>query len=65
MSTAIETKLGQLQVGDLLAYLGARWKVKEASTYADANGYETAEWLLRSPDNQENYLLREVDPANP
>jgi hypothetical protein len=65
MSTAIETKLGQLQAGDRLAYLNARWKVKEASTYADANGYETAEWLLRSPDNQEHYLLREVDPANP
>jgi len=65
MSTAVQTQLEQLQAGDRLAYLGVRWKVKEASTYADANGYETAEWLLRSPDNQEHYLLREVDPANP
>jgi len=65
MSTAVQTKLEQLQAGDRVYYLNVRWKVKEASTYADANGYETAEWLLRSPDNQEHYLLREVDPANP
>ena len=65
MFTTVQTQLEQLQAGDRVAYRGVRWKVKEASTYADANGYETAEWLLRSPDNQENYLLREVDPANP
>jgi hypothetical protein len=62
MSTTVQTQLEQLQAGDRVAYRGVRWKVKEASTYADANGYETAEWLLRSPDNQEHYLLREVDP---
>lgn len=65
MSTAVQTQLEQLQAGDRLAYRGVRWNVKDASTYADANGYETAEWLLGSPDDREYYLLREVDPENP
>lgn len=65
LPTAVQTQLEQLQAGDRLAYRGVRWQVRDASTYTDANGYQTAEWLLRSPDNREHYLLREIDPENP
>jgi hypothetical protein len=46
-------------------YHGVQWQVKNYSTYEDSNGYETTEWLLRSPAGAESYLLREIDPQNP
>ncbi len=57
--------LRQLQSGDLIYYHGVEWRVRDVSYYYDPDGYETEEWLLKSPLSKEYYLLREVDPANP
>jgi hypothetical protein len=59
-----ETKLRQLRAGDRLRYYGLLWHVRDYSTYTDAQGYETEEWLLKSETAKAYYLLREVDPAN-
>ncbi len=59
-----DTLLQQARPGDRLTYCGIRWDVKDYSTYADPNGYQTAEWLLKSPQGAEYYLMREVDPDN-
>lgn len=64
-SVAAQTPLDNLSVGDRVTYHGVKWDVTDYSTYSDANGYQTAEWLLRSPGGNEYYLLREVDPQNP
>lgn len=61
---ATQTQLQQLRPGDHLKYHGVQWDVKDYSTYDDPQGYETAEWLLRSQTGKEYYLLREVDPQN-
>lgn len=60
-----ETELRQLREGSQLKYHGVQWMVQDYSTYTDANGYETEEWLLKSSSNKEYYLLREIDPQNP
>lgn len=60
-----EDTLRQLQPGDQIHYHGVQWRVREVSHYCDAYGYETEEWLLKSPLSKEYYLLREVDPENP
>ncbi|GAB4344207.1 MAG: hypothetical protein OHK0047_37100 [Leptolyngbyaceae cyanobacterium] len=62
---ATEETLRQLQPGDLIYYHGVQWRVKDVSHYRDPDGYETEEWLLKSPLSKEYYLLREVDPENP
>jgi hypothetical protein len=62
---ATEETLRQLQPGDLIHYHGVQWRVKDVSNYRDPSGYETEEWLLKSPLSKEYYLLREVDPENP
>ena len=64
-SVVTELALEQLQPGDRLTYHGVQWQVIDYSTYDDANGYQTAEWLLRSPAGKEYYLLQEVDPQSP
>ncbi len=56
--------LTRLRAGDRVTYGGTQWEVKDFSTYDDANGYETMEWLLKSGKSS-YYLLREVDPENP
>ena len=56
--------LPRLREGDRVTYGGTQWEVKDFSTYADAHGYETMEWLLRS-NSSSHYLLREVDPDHP
>lgn len=62
MSTiSTQTQLQQLRPGDRVKYHGVQWDVKDYSTYDDPYGYQTAEWLLRSPKGTEYYLLREVD----
>lgn len=60
-----EDTLRQLQPGDLIHYHGVQWRVRDISHYRDPYGYETEEWLLKSPLSKEYYLLREVDPENP
>ncbi|MGV0023951.1 DUF4178 domain-containing protein [Phormidesmis priestleyi] len=62
--TLTETKLRQLRAGDRLRYYGILWHIRDYSTYTDAQGYETEEWLLKSETAKAYYLLREVDPAN-
>lgn len=59
---ATEDQLRQLRPGDLVKYHGVQWRVRDYSTYRDPYGYETEEWLLKSPLSKEYYLLREVDP---
>lgn len=59
-----EDDLRQLQPGDQLHYHGVQWRVRDFSRYRDSDGYETEEWLLKSPLSKEYYLLREVDPDN-
>jgi hypothetical protein len=61
----IKTQLQQLRPGDRVNYSGVQWHVKDYSTYYDPKGYETTEWLLRSPTGKQYYLLREFDPQNP
>lgn len=63
-STATETELRQIQIGDRLRYYGVLWHIRDCSTYTDPQGYETEEWLLKSETSKAYYLLREVDPAN-
>jgi len=53
-----------LRSGDHVNYGGTQWEVEDFSTYDDANGYETMEWLLKS-DKYSYYLLREIDPDHP
>ncbi len=65
LSVSQEAQLQQLRSGDRVKYHGVQWQVKNYSTYDDSNGYETTEWLLRSPAGAESYLLREIDPQNP
>lgn len=65
LSVSQEAQLQQLRSGDRVKYHGVQWQVKNYSTYDDPNGYETTEWLLRSPAGAESYLLREIDPQNP
>ncbi len=65
LSVSQEAQLQQLRSGDRVKYHGVQWQVKNYSTYEDSNGYETTEWLLRSPAGAESYLLREIDPQNP
>ncbi|OLP17681.1 hypothetical protein BST81_15285 [Leptolyngbya sp. 'hensonii'] len=60
-----QSQLMQLHPGDRLQYHGVIWTVEDYSTYDDPNGYETREWLLKSPTGKEYYLLREVDPQHP
>ena len=60
-----QTQLQLLRPGDRLKYHGVKWDVKDYSTYDDAYGYQTAEWLLSAPKGTEYYLLREVDSQNP
>jgi hypothetical protein len=60
-----EETLRQLQPGDVIYYHGVEWRVRDVSHYRGSYGYETEEWLLKSPLNKEYYLLREVDPENP
>jgi Domain of unknown function (DUF4178) len=64
-SVFTQARLQRLRSGDRVTYAGMQWQVADYSTYKDAEGYETAEWLLRSPAGKEHYLLREVDPDNP
>ncbi len=64
-SVFTQARLQRLRSGDRVTYAGMQWQVDDYSTYEDAEGYETAEWLLRSPSGKEHYLLREVDPHNP
>lgn len=64
-STVTQIKLEQLRPGDRVRYRGVQWRVKDYSTYTDSNGYETTEWLVRSLNDKEYYLLREIDPQNP
>ena len=64
-SISNQEQLQQLRVGDRLKYHNVQWHVKTYSTYVDPKGYETTEWLLRSPGGSEYYLLREFDPQNP
>jgi len=65
LSVSQEAQLQQLRSGDRVKYHGVQWQVKNYSAYDDPNGYETTEWLLRSPAGAESYLLREIDPQNP
>jgi Domain of unknown function (DUF4178) len=65
MSHSTATELRQLRVGQCLNYHGVQWRVKDFSTYTDANGYETEEWLLQSASDKRYYLLREVEPPEP
>lgn len=60
-----ENQLRQLREGDRLKYHGVQWMVKDYSTYTDAQGYETEEWLIKSQTGKEYYLMREVDPNHP
>lgn len=64
-SISTQEQLQQLRLGDRLKYHNVQWQVKTYSTYVDPKGYETTEWLLRSPGGSEYYLLREFDPQNP
>jgi hypothetical protein len=64
-SVFTQARLQRLRSGDRVTYAGMQWQVMDYSTYEDAEGYETAEWLMRSPLGKEHYLLREVDPHNP
>lgn len=59
------TQLHLLRPGDRVKHRGVEWDVKNYSTYNDLYGYQTVEWLLRSPKGTEYYLLREDDPQNP
>ena len=65
IASTTEGQLRQLREGDRLSYHGVQWRVADYSTYTDANGYETEEWLLNSQTGQEYYLMRELDPNNP
>lgn len=64
-ATIRETLLQKLRPGDRVEYRGVAWDVIDCSTYRDAKGYQTEEWLLQSQTDKEYYLLREVDPDNP
>lgn len=64
-SVSNQTQIQELRPGDRLKYHGVQWQIKDYSTYDDAYGYETLEWLLQSNAGKEYYLLREVDPENP
>jgi Domain of unknown function (DUF4178) len=57
-------RLEQLRQGDRFQYSGVSWTVRDCSTYSDAKGYQTTEWLIESTSGNEYYLLREVDPEN-
>lgn len=61
MTAATESQLRQLRDGDRLTYHGVLWRVDDYSTYADDEGYETEEWLLKSQTGKEYYLMREID----
>jgi len=65
LATATEDQLLQLREGDRLKYHSVQWTVQEFNTYADPQGYQTSEWLLRSGSGKQYYLMREVDPNNP
>lgn len=65
LSITTQTQLQQLRPGDRVKYYGVQWDIKDYSTYNDPQGYETAEWLMRSQTGKEYYLLREVDPQSP
>ncbi|MFB2933736.1 DUF4178 domain-containing protein [Aerosakkonemataceae cyanobacterium BLCC-F154] len=58
------SQLEYLPTGTRLKYHGIEWQVADYSSYKDAYGYETEEWLLKSKVNKEYYLLRELDPHN-
>lgn len=56
-------QLRRLRASDRLDYHGLTWRIDDYSTYTDAHGYETEEWLLKSPLGKEYYLMREVDSS--
>lgn len=62
---AQNTQLEQLQVGDKLEYQGVHWQVENYGTYKDSLGYQTQEWLLKYPNQNEHYLQKEYNPATP
>jgi Domain of unknown function (DUF4178) len=62
--TLTSAQLQTLRAGDRITYYGVRWQVGDHSTYTDAKGYATEEWLLRSTTGKEYYLLKEIDPAS-
>lgn len=64
VSVSTLQQLEQLRPGDRITYHGVQWDVKDYSSYTDAKGYQTEEWLLHSQKGSEYYLLREVDPEN-
>ncbi|MBD2175373.1 DUF4178 domain-containing protein [Pseudanabaena sp. FACHB-1998] len=68
MNSSLDTDyisfLPRLRAGDRVIYGGIQWEIEDFSTYDDADGYETMEWLLKS-NRSSYYLLREVDPENP
>ncbi len=64
-SVFTQAQLQKLRAGDRVTFDNVQWQVNDYSTYNDANGYETAEWLLWCTGKGERYLLREVDPVNP
>ena len=57
-----DSQLRRLRASDRLDYHGVTWRIDDYSTYTDAEGYETEEWLLKSSLGKEYYLMREIDP---
>ena len=57
-------RLQNLRACGCISYYDISYEVKDYSSYTDAKGYQTEEWLLNSSTDLEYYLLREVDPDN-
>ena len=64
VATSSLDRLQSLRTGDRFSYYNLNYYVKDYSSYTDAKGYQTEEWLLNTHSDLEYYLLREVDPDN-
>jgi Domain of unknown function (DUF4178) len=57
-------RLEQLRKGNRFQYRGVTWVVRDCSSYRNAGGDRTTEWLIESTSGKSYYLLQEVHTEN-